>query len=262
MSEVEPYDVWRGTDAWAAWTKAALFATADGVELPPESEPQDALHRWMKIDTSWLEPPPGSAAHRGPDARETAIIVDLDGAEAIYTGVALVSRGFRPIVAINTTAADSETVDMVPVLEALRAVARVPEALDARPDAAPAFVLDARRMRPDRPRLPGILDNRWMVFASDLPSARLLRQHGMTQVLAVYRGELQPDLADLLARYRRGGLGLLAIDLDGAQPAPSSLEIDASALGLTLRSAGRTLLIPQRNADGSFGRRVPIPSHG
>lgn len=255
MSNELLFDVWRGAEpSWArSWTKAALFATLEAPETIGDDAYRAEPPPWAGIDTSWA-----------PEGRETALIVDLPGGEAVLTAIALVPAGFRPVVAINTTTGGAEVVEMGPVIAALRDAARRPHALDAPPQAPPAFVLDARRMLPDHAPIVGRLDNRWMLFASDLPSAGHFRANGIGGVLAVHRAGLAPDLVDVLGRFERGGLRVQSVDLE--ESTPTAVELPAgrtSAVGSIVRGVARWFELGGRRGDGTFSRRiVPRPSHG
>src|SRR4051812_14752569 len=138
MDHRNVYDVWAGSDsAWEIWTKPALFAQL-GDETLSADAPEGHQYRsrslpWSDIDVSWA-----------PDATlGTFILVDLEGAASIELGFTLMSRGYRPVVAINTCTGPGEVIDMTPVLEALREGARFPHACSRDSLARPAFLLDA-----------------------------------------------------------------------------------------------------------------------
>ena len=50
---------------------------------------------------------------------DSTIVVDLPGAEAVYAGLALAARGFRPIPLFNGTSGPSEVIDVLPISRAL-----------------------------------------------------------------------------------------------------------------------------------------------
>jgi hypothetical protein len=250
MTSASAFDVWRGDDhPWRAWVKPPLFARLD-------EGPDDEAHPfrrsappWGRIDVSWA-----------PNPSSTALVVDLDGAEALWTGLALAGRGFRPIVSINAASAPGEVIDMGPLLGALREGARHPRAFAGGAGPRPAFLLDARRARAERPPAPGAFDNRWVVFPSDLPPAEALRAHGVTGVLLAQRGPTpQPDVHDVLCGYGRAGLALSARDVTPGAGAtrPARLACGpafARLVRLVARELGAT---PNRRPDGSFGAYVP-----
>ncbi len=135
MDHVDVYNVWVGSDnAWEIWTKPALFAQLGDDTLRADA-PEAHQYRsrslpWADIDVSWA-----------PDAAlGTFILVDIEGASAIELGFTLMSRGYRPVVAINTCTDLGEVVDMNPVLEALREGATFAHAFPRDRSAPPAFL--------------------------------------------------------------------------------------------------------------------------
>lgn len=244
MDRMDVYDAWVGPDnPWEIWVKPAVFASLDQAPAP---EPP-----WPNIDVRWA-PPAGQG---------TFFLVDLDGAASIELGLALTSRGYRPIVSINTIAEPGAAVDMEGVSEALRLGARHPEAFPIDAHAPPAFLLDARRMSPTRPPGVGVLDNRWMIFRQDLPSAALLRKRRLTRVVVVRHHQncaLAEDLQLVLHAWQEGGIEICARDVDRDLPV-EPMKIEAP-------SWIRRLLGPVRPARlGDGPRREPLPptpSHG
>src|SRR3954467_7113424 len=112
---------------WSDWAKPAPFVHAGGVLV---NDP---------IDESTLPRLP-----LGLDSR-SAVIVDLPGEEAVYAGVALAARGFRPVALFNGTNGPSPVVDVAPIVEALGRAAEGIRTRPLEPEAAPAFLLDSRR---------------------------------------------------------------------------------------------------------------------
>jgi len=250
MKDEDVYKIWRGAEnRWVAWVKPIVFA---GIRPTEQRERVDAAYRqepppWGGIDTSFLQ----------LDS-VTAIIVDLEGREGLLFSLALGTRGYRPVVVINTCSGPGEVIDLSSIRSTLLLGAQTPSLLPDGPDFLPAFVLDARRMRPERSIEPGALDNRWMVFRSDLPSGMRLREGGLCRVLVVQRTrEPQRDLHEILWNYRRDGFDVTIVDLlDVAREVPFTSKRTPWIDRLV-----RRMSLP-RNFDGSFGRRVPWPSHG
>lgn len=257
MDRVDVYDVWVGDDnPWEIWIKPALFAQlADEptcADVPEDYQYRSPALPWSDVDVSWT-----------PDAtQDTFILVDLEGASSIKLGLALMAHRYRPIVAINACTGPDEVIDMGPVLDALREGARFPRAFPRERSAPPAFLLDARRMSPTRPLLPGAFDNRWMIFRQDLPSADILRRRGLSRVVVVL-GEhaIADDLRHVLYAWQQGGIEILVKRINRELPAePTTVESPSWLRRILGRPAGTGEL--QHNAQGSFGARIPEPSHG
>ncbi|MCU0686764.1 MAG: hypothetical protein MUF34_31705 [Polyangiaceae bacterium] len=257
MSAGRIYAIWCGDDhPWRAWVKSPLFARLD--EASAEGEAGHPFRRaappWASVDAAWA-----------PEPASTAIVVDLDGAEALWAGLALAGRGFRPIVSINARSAPGEIIDMAPLLGALREGARHPPSFLGGATPRPAFLLDARRSRAGRPLGPGAFDNRWVLFPNDLPPASVLLEQGVASLLVVQRGPTpQPDLHDVLCGYAVEGLTLLLFDTsaDARAVRPARL-VCGPAIGRFVRHVVRELgATPNRGPDGSFGAYVTGPSRG
>ena len=75
----------------------------------------------------------------------------------------------------------SMAVDVTSVAETLYQGADYLSCLHIRPDAPPAFLLDAARMK-GTARQPGRYDNRWCVFPQDAPSADFLKAQGIESI--------------------------------------------------------------------------------
>ena len=169
MSSRRIEDVWLGSDhPWRTWVKRPLFASLpiDEVETATEEVPyRSDTSRWSGEGVAWLA------------AQRAAIVIDLPGPRAIETALALGRHGFRPVLSINASSQPEEVVDMQPILALLAEGARFASPFPADAAAPPAFILDSRRDGEDSRRqpLPGAFDNRWTLFAGDLPTAEQLR---------------------------------------------------------------------------------------
>lgn len=252
-------DVWVGADdPWRPWVKQALFATP--VSKRPralgdtrltsfdEETTQDASP-WKWGDLSWLE------------VGRSAMIVDLGGSYAMRMGLALGQRGWRPVFAINTTSSASEVIKMKPVLRWLRKGARLRSAFSASADAPPAFILDARRIGRGAPTLTSY-DNRWMLFASDLPSAEFFRARRIDSVTVVQDGvRLRADLRAIAWAYQRAGLEVRIADLQ-SETLVTLTDQRQSRFGFVFEQIARHVFGGRRH-DGTYGRFVPkYSSHG
>lgn len=244
------YEIWCGDEnPWRPWVKPSPFVGLEGASEGGEgAHPfRRAAPPWGNVDTSWA-PVPAS----------TAIVVDLEGADSLWAGLALAARGYRPVVSINARSAPGEAIDMAPLASALREGARHPLAFHGGSSPRPAFLLDARRARAERPLVPGAFDNRWVLFPGDLPDAGTLLERGVTSLLAVQRGPTpQPDLHDVLCGYQREGLTLLLFDAAADRPAVRPARLSCSpALVRFARHVARELSSTNRQPDGSFGAYV------
>ncbi len=251
-------DVWVGAeDAWRPWVKQALFSTLmprsrgplGDTALPSVESvaaPEESPWKWGELD--WLE------------SERSAMIVDLAGAYAVRMGLALGQRGFRPVLAINTTSSTREIIEMKAVLRWLRRGAQLRSAFSARAGAAPVFILDSRRAGRKRP-LPSSYDNRWTLFASDLPSAEHLRRERIDSVTVVQDGvRLARDLRAIAGAYQRSGLEVRIADLESERLVRLT-EQRQGWLGFVLDQIARRLS-GRRRRDGTYGKVVPEPSHG
>lgn len=193
-----------------------------------------------------------------------AVIVDLEGPDAVDLALTLGARGFRPILAINATSARREVIDMRPVLELLREGARFASSFPSGPDVLPVFILDSRRDSPSRRAAPGRFDNRWTVFPSDLPSVEQLAAANIDVVLIVQVGEEPSEDVEAIARkYQRGGLEVHVADVEERKTSVLS-QRRSGWLSFRWRQLRRRFAL-RRQWDGSYGHRVPFPpepSHG
>jgi len=242
------FDVWAplesGPGAWSRWAKPILFHALVDEPVP------------APVDAPPLAMPWAPAA----DGR-TALVVDVPGARAVALGVALARLGWRPVPVFNGAPPPFDVrpaVAVAPMIAALAQGAATLAGVTLPPTAPPAFLLDADRAGQGKP-LPGEYDNRWIVLPQDLPSGDWLVAHGVREVLVV-TGAAYPsdDLAHALERWRRAGLGLLAVDPDvGAAPGPLAPRPPVHFRSLVYAFFARLGLSP--NAAGAFGAVVPVP---
>ena len=232
---------------WSLWARPILFA-----QMPETGSAPGGADSWQTFDVS-----------RAPGVGEqTVLVVDLPGAESVWLGLALARRGYRPVPLYNACTGPHEVIDQRAIIEALRAGAEQLAGL-ALTDAAPAFLLDSRRMM-GPPRLnPGDFDNRWKVFPEDFPSAAFLSSRGFRRAMLIQRGSREPreDLAHVLRRWQDAGLSIEAKDVaDGAPPQPITVKRPPWYRRAWLRVL--ELFGLGRGSPGGFGHVVPQPSHG
>jgi hypothetical protein len=243
MTREELFETWAPPRSpWSAWAKPVVFA-----EMPLTAIPGQALPALP--DASWA-----------PDPSETAVIVNLDGADSVMMGLALGRRGYRPVPLFNGNDGPSPLIDMGPLRMALASAAPTLSGLGLADAASPAFLIDGRRQAP-RPS-PGKFDNRWLVFPQDVPSANLLLSKGIRRVIVCQLGQsLAEDLCHVLLRWQQAGIAIQVRDVQTAA-GPTDVVVKQpkrfrSILYRLLAVAGL-----RRNSAGGFGSVVPQASSG
>lgn len=242
MSLEEIYPTWAPPDVvWSRWAKPVLFAEAGQPALAPGVIEIPALD--VQAD------------------QQTAVIVDLPGAESVAAGLALARDGFRPVPLYNTSSHPFALVDTRPIVEGLIAGAQELAGITLFPEATPAFLLDAKRLAPGQAALPGRFDNRWVVFPQDFPSSNFLWSHGVRRVILLWNetGPLPEDLSHVLLRWQKAG-----IEIYSARPgaAPQPLTVSRPSGFRHLWYVALLLFGLRRNSAGGFGSIVPTPSSG
>jgi len=250
MTREEVFDAWApGNVEWSAWAKPSLFVQWPDTVTPSTTGAPDS-HDYL-----WLP----SATGR------TAIVVDLPAVESVRTGIALARRGYRPVPLYNTSYGPSPVVEIVPlILELARGAIDLQTRMLA-PNAPPAFLLDANRLRPGVAPSPGKFDNRWVVFPQDFPSATLLRARGVADVLLIHAGgtgtrSVQEDLAHVLLRWQQAGIRMTA-----ASPTDSGVrDLIVTPPSWFRRAWYRMITVARlrRNNAGGFGAVIPVRSGG
>jgi hypothetical protein len=225
--------------SWSEWAKPIAFVQADFARSSSSAgdEPLPSI-------------PPAVSA-------QSVVIADLPGAEAVNAGLALAERGLRPVPLFNGTSGPSPVIDVEPITRALIRGADRLTRLSLPSDAAPAFLLDARRSGPMVPQ-PGSYDNRWVVLPQDFPSGALLASRGLRHATLIQRGHLAipPDLAHVLRRWQEHGIAVRVLDLETGRfednvkvPKPSGFK--------HAWYAAITLFGLRRSNVGGFGSTIP-----
>lgn len=241
MEKDDIFEAWAPAGGvWSPWVKPVLFSflprPAPG--SPPPSIPTEAIRapdervgpaaapRRLGFTTQGV-PPPGE---------RQALLVELPGPLAVTAGLALAEMGYRPVPLFNAcppplaeggVGLAPAAVDVDAVLtELVRGAERLRMAPPPRPDAPPAFLVDADRQTPRIPFAPGVFDNRSAVFPTDFPSAAFVMSQAITGAVLL-RERDRPvawDLARVLREWRRAGLELRAWrqEMPGA-PTPLAL---------------------------------------
>src|SRR6266700_2340960 len=142
MTNEEIFAAWSPEHSlWATWAKPVLFAHLDrACALPPSAD--------IACEVDWAPAP----------AEKVTLVLDLPGEEGVWLGVALASRGYRPVPLYNAlplpfgvAAIDPMSqrpvaaVNVLPILSALRQGAEQLANANLASDAPPAFLLDANR---------------------------------------------------------------------------------------------------------------------
>jgi hypothetical protein len=247
MWSEEAFDAWTADGAiWSQWAKPIAFAQARGLAMAPEP-----------IADADLPVVPG------PLDPASAIVVDLPGAEAVYAGLAVADRGFRPVPLFNGTSGPSAVIDVAPIARALWAGTERLKRRGIAVDAAPAFLLDSRRRgsRGDSP--PGSYDNRWIALPQDFPSGALLASRGIKGAALIQRGSLTipSDLAHVLRRWQDHGLQIRVVDLATGQSASDVVVPKPSRFRHAWYAAIAVLGLRRSNV-GGFGSSVPEETTG
>ena len=263
MTQADLYEMWAPPGApWSAWAKPVLFVDGWNAQIAAAVQ---GLFPGQPPPAPSTPAPSGIAPASPPDVSwaegfDTAVIADLDGVASVELGVALSERGYQPVPVFNGCDGPSPVVEVASVKRALEAAAtRLAGA--ARPDARPAFLLDARRRGENARVAPGMFDNRWLVFAQDFPSANLLLSRGIRRaVVCSSTGRIADDLAQVLLRWQEAGIGILV--KDAAPGAPVSTVIPRPRFFRSLLRRFFAAMRYRRNAAGGFGSAVPEPSSG
>jgi len=225
---------------WSQWAKPIVFATRGGFSVDPIALPS--------LDGVAL---PGSFD-------PAAVVVDLPGGQAVLVGLALAQRGYRPVPLFNGTSGPNAVVAVEPIEHALGYGAELLKNTALRPDARPAFLLDADRGEPRGGAEPGRYDNRWIVLPQDVPSATTLLSRGIRQVTLIRQRTPapDPDLAVVLRRWQQAGLAVRGVALEtGAIEESLALTVPPSVRWLWYGALA--LMGLRRNNAGGFGALVP-----
>lgn len=252
MTRDQIYEAWRPPDSpWSRWVKPVLFSflrdadlTATGLSTPD----------WQI-----------------PLATDTAVVVDLPGADGVTVGLAFSRRGCRPIPVYNATPfvisitdppwpAAFSVVDMIPLIKALCAAAEVLASVQLSPSAPPVFLIDSnRRGLTDTPV--GWFDNRSFVAPADFPSADFFKQHGISKIVLIQEeSKIQADLLEVLLVWQRDGMEI-ARQAPWEQWSPRFITVKKLPMVLALREWMRRSFGYRRDRDGAFGALAP-PSSG
>jgi len=260
MNKEDVFSIWAPTESpWSRWAKPVLFAYSDSLLAQTTTTE-------FSGDVSW-SPPPGEMV---------ALVLDLPGAESVLIGVALATRGYRPVPLYNAVPVPFgeplldpisgravAAVNVLPILSALRKGVEGLAQSSLPFDAPPAFLLDANRCGDGRKMEPEAFDNRSVSFTTDFPSANFLASHGIHRALLVQRNRAEPqsDLAHSLRRWQDGGLKLERLMLD-ALSEPESFEVTRPSWYGAMFQRALSSIGLRRSGTGGFGAWVPESSAG
>lgn len=249
MKPPELYKLWAPEDSiWSNWVKPVLFADKTFIGGEPAQTTQ-----WLSLNIAWAPAVAGGAA----------VVLDVPGATAVWLGMALSQRGFRPVPLYNGVRGPTLTFELVSVsaiISALHQVENTLAGLHLPADAPPVFLLDSNRFAGGSFADPGRFDNRWWVFPQDFPSANFLLSHGIRSVVLGQNRSAGPqrDLAHVLLRWQEAGIQILACDVNElAQPTPIQVERPDRFRALWYQALVFAGL--RRNSTGGFGAMVPEP---
>ena len=243
---------------WSPWVKPVLFACMREPTVPSQQQP--------------IELEPGTVL----PSEETALVLDLPGAEGIWMSIGLLPQGYWPVPLYNAVPGPTlsgllgdahlsplSVVDVETIIAALAQATSYLMDSASNPNASPAFLLDANRRGEGVTPIPGQFDNRSISFTTDFPSALFLTAKGIRRVILIQRtGEApQPDLAHSLRRWQDGGICIELKRLDVPGPALPIEVRKPSAFGLLWQRA-LAMVGLRRHGLGGFGGFVPQPSAG
>jgi hypothetical protein len=246
MTNEECFNAWAPEAAvWSRWAKPVMFTQRqDGLLLGPRAWPEPPDYLWLSHANG-----------------RTALVADLPGVNSVETGIALARRGYRPVPLYNTSAGPSALLNVTDLDEALSSASTALREIALSPDAPPAFLVDADRMRPGVPSNPGCYDNRWVVFPQDFPSGTFLRSRGVADVFVLHdRGGVQEDLAHVLIRWQEAGIRILAVGPGATSPRPFTAKKPSWFRRVWYRAIVVAGL--RRNNAGGFGGVIPKASGG
>lgn len=233
--------------AWTQWAKPVLFASISEATPPIPLTDEEMLGVESDIRS------------RGASV---AVVVDLPGARAVRIGLSCARLGMRPVPLFNGSPGREELIATGELIEALRGGAIRLQGQVFSDKAAPAFLLDSRRMSKNVTLQPGKFDNRWLTFPQDFPSANLLRARGITQVIVIQEKPGQPadDLAHVLRRWQDAGIAILCTTPESTVIEP--IEVKQPARFRRLWYGVLALMGLMSNSAGGFGGVIPHPSSG
>jgi hypothetical protein len=258
MTGKELFAIWAPNDSiWSQWASPALFAQIDYAMGGSPAQADVPELPW----------------HEQKARPDTAVVVDLPGADSIRLALALAWRGYRPVPIINASpgpmglhlnllSQPTSSMSAVVVLDMSSLVREICErtermrGLAVALDAPPAFILDSLRLKGTNPVREDMFDNRWMVFPQDFPSAKFLAEQKIRRVTLVQTEKTHPqeDLSHALLRWQEAGIEILA-KASGDTSLPSRITVSKASWYRALATMGL-----RRSSVGGFGSFIPETS--
>jgi hypothetical protein len=264
MTGQELFKTWAPNDStWSQWVSPALFAQIACTEGAAAVRVDAPAPTW-----------PGEKA-----SPESAVIIDLPGADSIRLAMALAKLGYRPVPIINASPGpvglqlnflpkpanvsprSIVVLDMSSLVREICIATELLQKLFFASDAPPVFILDSLRLRGSNPVLEDMFDNRWMVFPQDFPSARFLAEKKIKRVTLVQKEKAQPleDLSHVLLRWQESGIEILAA-ASGDTNAPSRITVSRPSRFKASWYRALATLGLRRSSVGGFGSFIPETS--
>lgn len=134
--------------------------------------------------------------------KNTAIILDIDGCDAIKEGIALIEYGFRPIPIFNGTIPQENSIGnainsfIEPYLVWGANILNNNEILE---ESLPAFLLDTNRLNRNKIER-GIFDSSWDIYPQDIPTPDYLLNHNINKII-IRSNKLHDDLEKVLYKF-------------------------------------------------------------
>lgn len=123
--------------------------------------------------------------------RSTAVILDSGGAHSVAMAVELMKQGYQPIVMFNTVPVQNGSnraeQELATMLYFANEAQQLKEQGAFSASSPPVFIMDCHR--DDKPYSATTVDNSYSYSKQDLPSAQVLRDHGIAKVVYLNEGD-------------------------------------------------------------------------
>lgn len=134
--------------------------------------------------------------------KNTAIILDIDGCDAIKEGIALIKYGFRPIPIFNGTIPQKNSIGNAinsSIEPYLVWGANILNNSKISENSLPAFLLDTNRLNRNKIER-GIFDSSWDIYPQDIPTPDYLLNHNINKII-IRADKLHDDLEKVLYKF-------------------------------------------------------------
>ena len=264
MTGKELFETWAPSDStWSQWVSPALFAQIECADGGAEASVNAPVPIWHEHKTS----------------PESAVVIDLPGADSIRLALVLAERGYRPVPIINASPGpvglqlnflpqpvnvshqSIVVLDMSSLVREICIGTAFLQKLTFASDAPPVFILDALRLRGTNPIRDDMFDNRWMVFPQDFPSARFLADKKIKRLTLVQTEKAHPleDLSHALLRWQEAGIEIFA-RASGDTGAPSRITVSKPSRFKASWYRAMATVGLRRSSVGGFGSFIPETS--